>query len=57
MNKITIKNKELQSLKILIQYLFDSECKHYEECDLSDKTNHIYQHVKIVNNLVDSYNN
>lgn len=48
MNKLSLNNKEVKSLKIIIEYLLDSESKHYEECSLKEKSKHIYKHIKLV---------
>ncbi len=46
MNTIILSDSELNSLKILLEYLVNSEQRHYEESD--DKINHIYQHTNII---------
>jgi hypothetical protein len=45
MNKIELSNIELKSLKILLEYISDSEEKHYEESDKNQQDNHIYKHI------------
>ncbi len=52
MKKLTVNYNELQSLKIMVEYLLYSEHKHYEECNRSGKNNHIYKHIKIVNTFL-----
>jgi hypothetical protein len=44
MNQIELSNIELKSLKILLEYLSNSEEKHYEESDKNEQNNHIYKH-------------
>jgi hypothetical protein len=45
MNKIELNNIELKSLNTLIEYLVNSEEKHYEESDKNEQSNHIYKHI------------
>jgi hypothetical protein len=45
MNKIELNNIELKSLNTLIEYLVNSEEKHYEESDKNEQNNHIYKHI------------
>ncbi len=48
MKKFTLNYDELQSIKAIVEYMLYSECKHYEECDKNEQTNHIYKHAKIL---------
>ena len=50
MNKIEFTDEEYSSLELILNYLADSEEKHYEESDKCP--NHIYAHVAKIQQLV-----
>lgn len=52
MNTLLLNNQELESLKNLIVYVLGDEKKHYEECEPEDRQNHIYNHIRILNNAL-----
>ncbi len=52
MNALSINHNQLKSLKIVVEYLLENEQKHYEECSLNNKVNHIYRHTKILDNIL-----
>jgi hypothetical protein len=42
------KNIPLESIKIIIDYLYVDEKRHYEECEKVDRKGHIFNHIKTV---------
>ncbi len=48
MNKITLNDTELRCLTMLLEYLSDSETRHYEESNRNDKKQHVYKYTQMV---------
>ena len=44
MNQLLFSNDELNSLRLVVHYLMDSEQKHHEESD--EDSGHIYMHTQ-----------
>ncbi len=42
----------MQRLRNVIEYLKDSEQKHFEECSEEEKENHIFQDVKFIDSWI-----
>lgn len=43
----------LKSMSILVDYTYGDEQTHYQECTRSEKENHIFLHIKKINNYLD----
>ena len=48
-----LKKENIEEMKRIVEYLWYSEEKHYHECEKIDRTNHIFNSLRKVNEALD----
>ena len=43
-----MKEEQLKSLKKVVEYMHESEVKHFEECNKDEQQEHIYQDILVL---------
>jgi len=55
-NKLQIPAHIIKSMQAVIEYLWEEEKHNYESSELSNKSDHIFNSVKIIKKWLDQYN-
>jgi hypothetical protein len=54
---MNITNKELEAIEKVVSYLYADEERNYEESEEDERTSHIFNSLKIIENVVNEYKN